>query len=53
MTKDTIEITAATDLILSDVIRESAHPLTGAAGDYDTLMKLIGHAGIAPLGKAS
>ena len=43
----------ATTIILSDLVREAAHPLTGAAGDYDPLMKLVGNARFVLLGEAS
>jgi erythromycin esterase-like protein len=42
-----------TTVILTDVVREAAHPLTGAAEDYDPLMKLIGDARFVLLGEAS
>lgn len=29
-------------VLLTDVVREAAHPLVGAAEDYDPLMKMIG-----------
>lgn len=35
------------------VLREMAHPLSGAAGDYDPLMKLIGEARFCLLGEAT
>ena len=53
MNRDAQEITEATNLILSDVVRQSAHPLTGAAEDYDPLMKLVGDARFVLLGEAS
>jgi hypothetical protein len=34
----------ATTVLLADVIRRAAHPLTGAAEDYDKLLQLIGDA---------
>lgn len=42
-----------TDHILTDLVREAAHPLTGSPEDYDPLMKLIGNARLALLGEAS
>jgi erythromycin esterase-like protein len=39
--------------MLSSVVRESVHPLTGGGGDYDPLMKLIGDARFVLLGEAS
>lgn len=41
-----------TDATLS-VIRRAAHPLTGAAADYDPLLDLIGSARVVLLGEAS
>jgi erythromycin esterase-like protein len=38
---------------LAHVVRESAHPLTGAAGDYDPLMELVGDARLVLIGEAS
>jgi erythromycin esterase-like protein len=38
---------------LIDTLRESAHPLTGAARDYDPLLRLIGDARFVLLGEAS
>lgn len=43
----------ATTIILTDVIREAAHPLTGAVEDYDPLMKLVGDARFVLIGEAS
>jgi predicted phosphoribosyltransferase len=39
--------------LLSDAVRAAAHPLTGAADDYDALMDLIGEARFVLLGEAS
>jgi erythromycin esterase-like protein len=39
--------------ILSDVIREAAHPLTGSQTDYDHLLESIGNARLVLLGEAS
>ena len=36
-----------------DAVRAAAHPLTGAAADYDPLLKLIGDARFVLLGEAS
>jgi len=44
---------ATPDATLLDVVRNAAHPLTGAAGDYDPLMELIGDARFVLLGEAS
>jgi erythromycin esterase-like protein len=38
---------------LAEEVREIAHPLTGGAGDYDTLMTLIGDARFVLIGEAS
>jgi len=43
----------ATTTILSDLVREAAHPLTGAAEDYDPLMKLVDNARFVLLGESS
>jgi erythromycin esterase-like protein len=43
----------ATSLILSNAIREAAHPLTGASSDYDPLIRLIDDARFVLLGEAS
>jgi erythromycin esterase-like protein len=53
MNKDTKEITDPTNIILSDVIRKYAHPLSGVAEDYDPLIELIGDARFVLLGEAS
>lgn len=42
-----------TSILLADIIREAAHPLTGATGDYDPLMKLVGDARFVLLGESS
>src|SRR5947208_10379052 len=39
--------------VVTNAIREVAHPLTGTATDYDPLMELIGDARLALLGEAS
>ena len=39
--------------ILSNAIREAAHPLTGASTDYDPLMRLVDDARFVLLGEAS
>jgi erythromycin esterase-like protein len=41
------------DPILIDAVREAAHPLSGAAEDYDPLMDLAGAARLVLLGEAS
>ena len=43
----------ATSTRLAGLVREAAHPLVGAAGDYDPLMELIGDARVVLLGEAS
>lgn len=43
----------ATKTKLTDAVREAAHPLTGAASDYDPLMELIGDARFVLIGEAS
>jgi erythromycin esterase-like protein len=42
-----------TDYILTDLVKEAAHPLAGSPEDYDPLMKLVGNARLALLGEAS
>jgi erythromycin esterase-like protein/predicted phosphoribosyltransferase len=44
---------STTDTTLMDAVRETAHPLTGAAQDYDPLMDLVGDARFVLLGEAS
>jgi erythromycin esterase-like protein len=39
--------------VLSDSLRQRAHPLTCAATDYDPLLERIGEARFVPLGEAS
>lgn len=39
--------------MLAGLVREAAHPLTGAANDYDPLLDLIGDARFVLLGEAS
>ena len=39
--------------LLSDMVRESAHPLRDATGNYDPLMELVGEARFVLLGEAS
>ncbi len=53
MNRGTKNLTDPTTIILSDVIRQSAHSLPGVAEDYDPLLKLIGDARIVLLGEAS
>ena len=44
---------STTETALADVIREHAHPLTGAADDYDRLLDVVGDARFVLLGEAS
>lgn len=41
------------DRILTDVVRQAAHPLEGAVRDYDPLLELIGDSRFVLLGEAS
>jgi erythromycin esterase-like protein len=43
----------ATQSIVTDLVREAAHALTGSATDYDPLFELIGDARFVLLGEAS
>jgi erythromycin esterase-like protein len=43
----------ATLPIISDLVREAAHPLTGSQTDYDHLLEFIGDARLVLLGEAS
>ena len=43
----------AASFILSDAIREAAHPLEGGNKDYDPLMRLVGDARFVLIGEAS
>lgn len=43
----------STTAALADAVREAAHPLTGAAKDYDPLLELIGEARFVLIGEAS
>jgi erythromycin esterase-like protein len=44
---------ASTIPIVIDLVREAAHPLTGASDDYDLLLEMIGNANFVLLGEAS
>src|SRR5882724_8964267 len=44
---------STTDTTLMEAVRQSAHPLTSAAQDYDPLMDLVGEARFVLLGEAS
>jgi erythromycin esterase-like protein len=46
-------LTTSTDTQLAAAIRAAAHPLTGAATDYDPLLDLIGDARFVLIGEAS
>ena len=43
----------STDLILTDLVREAAYPLSGSTTDYDPLLKIVGSARLVLLGEAS
>jgi erythromycin esterase-like protein len=43
----------ATLPIVTDLVRDAAHPLTGASADYDPLLEFIGDARFVLLGEAS
>src|SRR5579864_2106376 len=43
----------ATLTILTDLVDDAAHPLSGAARDYDPLLELIGDAPLVLLGEAT
>ena len=40
-------------ILLTDVVRETAHPLVGEIEDYDPLLKMIGDARLVLIGEAS
>lgn len=40
-------------ILITDVVREAAHPLVGEIDDYDPLMNLIGDASLVLIGEAS
>jgi erythromycin esterase-like protein len=40
-------------ILITDVVRAAAHPLTGEINDYDPLMNLIGDASLVLIGEAS
>lgn len=42
-----------TAVLLTDVVREAAHPLTGEIDDYNPLLDLIGDASLVLIGEAS
>ncbi len=42
-----------TTALLSDLMREAAHPLVGEVEDHDPFMKLIGDAHLVLIGEAS
>ena len=44
---------AETAVLLTDVVHEAAHPLSGAIDDYNPLMELIGDASLVLIGEAS
>ena len=43
----------STTPLLTEIIRNAAHPLTGASDDYDSLLELVGDARFVLLGEAS
>ncbi|HVV43951.1 MAG TPA: erythromycin esterase family protein [Bryobacteraceae bacterium] len=43
----------ATLPIVLDLVKQAAHPLTGAASDYDALLRAIGDASVVLLGEAT
>jgi erythromycin esterase-like protein len=43
----------ATETMLTDLVYDSAHPLTGELHDYDTLLEMIGDARLVLLGEAT
>jgi erythromycin esterase-like protein len=45
-----VDVAATT---LTGIVREAAHPLTGAAHDYDSLLELVGDARFVLIGEAS
>jgi erythromycin esterase-like protein/predicted phosphoribosyltransferase len=51
--EDAPALQSPTDATLVEVVRESAHLLTGAAQDYDPLMDLVGDARFVLLGETS
>ena len=44
---------AETAVLLTDVVHEAAHPLSGDIDDYNPLMDLIGNASLVLIGEAS
>lgn len=40
-------------ILITDVVREAAHPLVGERDDYDSVMNLIGDASLVLIGEAS
>ena len=42
-----------TTILLTDLVREAAHPLVGEVEDYDPLLKLIGDSRLVLIGEAS
>ena len=43
----------AIDRILTDLVQEAAHPLTGSSRDYDPILKLVGDARLVLIGEAT
>ncbi len=43
----------ASDINIAHALRQAAHPLTGAASDYDSLMDLVGDARFVLIGEAT
>jgi erythromycin esterase-like protein len=43
----------ATQTLITDLVKQAAHPLTHSPGDYDPLLASIGNARLVLLGEAS
>jgi erythromycin esterase-like protein len=53
MQLEELAMQAETAVLLTDVVGEAAHPLSGAIDDYNPLMELIGDASLVLIGEAS